>query len=71
MPDRDERYLNDGIVKHFDYDSIITGTSMTQNFRASEFDELFKAHCVKVPLSGASYREINELLIEPLPQTKI
>ena len=70
MPDRDERYLNDGIVKHFDYDSIITGTSMTQNFRASEFDELFKAHCVKVPLSGASYREINELLIRAFAADK-
>lgn len=62
MPDRDERYLNDGIVKHFDYDSIITGTSMTQNFMASEFDDYFDAHSVKVPLSGASYKEINEQL---------
>ena len=62
MPVRDERYLNDGIVKHFDYDSIITGSSMTQNFKASEFDSLFDAHSVKVPLSGGSYREVNELL---------
>ena len=62
MPDRDERYLNDGIVKHFDYDAIISGTSMIQNFRASEFDALFDTHSVKIPLSGASYREVNEEL---------
>ncbi len=62
MTDRDERYLNDGIVKHFDYDSIIAGSSMIQNFKSSEFDSLFGAHSVKTPLSGASYLEINEEL---------
>ncbi len=62
MTDRDERYINDGIVKHFDYDSIITGSSMTQNFKASEFDGLFGTRSVKVPLSGGSYLEINEEL---------
>lgn len=54
-----ERYINDGIVKHFDYNAIITGTSMTQNFKASEFDKLFDVQCVKVPFSGAGYKEIN------------
>ena len=24
-----ERYQNDGIARHFDYDAVITGTSMT------------------------------------------
>ena len=27
----DERYQNDGIARHFSYDALITGTSMTQN----------------------------------------
>lgn len=58
----DERYQNDGILKHFDYNAIITGTSMTENFKASEFDELFNVKSVKVPFLGASYREINENL---------
>lgn len=57
-----ERYQNDGIVKNFSYDAIITGTSMTQNFKASQLDELFDVRTVKVPFSGASYREINENL---------
>lgn len=57
-----QRYINDGIVKHFDYDSIITGTSMTRNFKTSEFDQLFNANSIKVPLLGAYYKEINELL---------
>lgn len=57
-----ERYQNDGIVKHFNYDAIITGTSMTQNFKASQLDELFDVRTIKVPFSGGSYKEINENL---------
>ena len=55
-----ERYQNDGILKNFDYDSIITGTSMSENFKTSEFNELFKASAVKVPFSGGSFKEMND-----------
>lgn len=58
----EERYINDGISRHFDYDAIITGTSMTQNFKTSEFNELFDCNAVKLPYSGAGYREISESL---------
>lgn len=61
-PMNNERYQNDGIVKHFEYNAIITGTSMTQNFKASEFDELFDVCSVKIPFSGGSYKEINNTL---------
>ncbi|WP_302612487.1 penicillin-binding transpeptidase domain-containing protein [uncultured Muribaculum sp.] len=47
-PLKDERYQNDGIVRHYDYDSIITGTSMSQNFNCSEFDELWEAKSIKI-----------------------
>ena len=59
----DERYMNDGITRHFEYDSIITGTSMTQNFKTSTFDKLFGTTSIKVPLSGATYNEVNDLLV--------
>ena len=55
-----ERYQNDGILKHFDYDAVITGTSMTQNFKTSEMDEIFGVHSVKTSFSGAYYKEIND-----------
>lgn len=58
-----ERYQNNGIVKHFDYDAIITGTSMTENFKTSEFDRLFGVHSIKVPLAGGSFKEINDNLL--------
>lgn len=57
-----QRFQNDGICKHFDYDALITGTSMTENFKASEMDEIFGVHSVKVTYSGASYKEINDNL---------
>ena len=55
-----ERYQNDGILKHFDYDAIITGTSMTENFKTSEFNKLFNANSIKVPFSGATFKEVND-----------
>ena len=40
-PLHNQRYQNDGIAKHFDYDAVIIGSSMTENFKPSELDELF------------------------------
>ena len=59
----DERYMNYGIAKHFEYDSIITGTSLTQNFKASQWDNYFGTKSIKTPFAGASYKEVNDLLI--------
>ena len=58
----EERYINDGIARNFEYDAIITGTSMTQNFKTSEFDELFDCSSIKLPFSGAGYREVSQSL---------
>ena len=58
----EERYVNDGISRHFTYDAVITGTSMAQNFKTSELDELFGTHSVKEPFSGADFRELSENL---------
>lgn len=54
-----ERYQNDGLARHMEYDAIITGTSMTQNFKCSEFDEFWETNSIKLSYSGASFHEIN------------
>lgn len=54
-----ERYQNDGILKHFDYDAVITGNSMCENFKTSELAALFGVNAVKVPYSGASAKELD------------
>ncbi len=55
-----QRYVNDGIIKNFDYDAMIIGTSMTENFRSSDLDGLFGVNSIKVPYSGASFCEIGQ-----------
>ena len=58
----EERYVNDGISRNFDFDAIITGTSMAQNFKPSEMDALLGTHSVKETFSGAGYQELSENL---------
>lgn len=58
-PTIDPRYQNNGILKNFDYDAIITGSSMAENFKTSELDALFGTNSVKVPLYGSTFREID------------
>ncbi len=48
-----ERYQNPGIADHFPYDSVILGSSMTENFRAGWFDEAFGCSSVKLSYSAA------------------
>lgn len=62
----DERYMNDGISRHFDYDAVITGTSMAQNFKTSEADVLFGVKSVKETFSGAGYKELSQNLARAL-----
>ena len=57
-----QRSQNDGIVRHFDYTGLITGTSMAENFKTTEAEALWGGTFVKVPFSGGSYREINDCL---------
>ncbi|WP_291255039.1 hypothetical protein [Fusobacterium sp.] len=69
-----QRYINNGIIKYFDYNGVIIGTSMTENFRSSQFDKLFKVSSIKIPFAGATYREINdniEVILKDRKNTKI
>lgn len=61
-----QRSQNDGIIKHFDYNAVITGTSMAENFKKSEVDKIFGVDSIKVPYSGGSYKELNDSLITAL-----
>lgn len=53
-----ERYMNRGIAKYFEYDAVITGSSMNQNFKATQMDELFQTNTIKIPFSGAGFQEV-------------
>lgn len=58
----DERYINDGISRQFDFDSVITGSSMTQNFKSSQAEDLFGGVFVKETFSGAGFEEVSRNL---------
>lgn len=57
-----ERYQNDGISRHFDYDGVITGTSMTENFKGTLADELFGVTSIKIPFGGGYYKEVDQAI---------
>lgn len=49
-------YANAGIVRHYDYDSAIVGTSVTENFRPSQMDEKLGGRFIKLCTSaGTAY----------------
>ena len=62
LSDTRQRYINDGISKHFEYDAMLTGTSMMENSRVSTFEELFDVTAVKVPYEGSSMKETDQNL---------
>jgi hypothetical protein len=58
----DQRYINDGIARHYDYDAVIIGTSMTENFKTSEWEKLTGERTIKLPVAGGDFMEMREQL---------
>lgn len=57
-----ERLVDLEIAKNFDYDAIILGTSMTENFKVTECENIYGVDlCVKTPVSGAKYNDVNNI----------
>lgn len=57
-----EVYQNAGIAKNFDYNTIITGSSMTENFRISWFEQQNPDEkLIKVPYSGGYSKNYDKL----------
>lgn len=57
-----QRCQNDGIVRHFDYRALVTGSSMAENFKASDVERLWGLKAVKVPFEGSSYKELSQIV---------
>lgn len=54
----EQRYINDGISRHFEYDAVVIGNSLSENVKTSEVDVLFDCNSIKLPYSGAGYNEL-------------
>ena len=66
-----EAYQNVGIARNCEYDAILTGSSMTENFRASQFDKLFGCNTIKLPFAGGMVENYEILFNEAFKNDKI
>lgn len=62
MEVEDDMYINDGIIKNFDYNMIIIGASTTNGFSTTLADELFNAKSIRVTFQGEGFKGINDRL---------
>lgn len=58
----DARYYNSILIKKFDFDSVIIGSSLSQCFKCSDFDTAFQAKSMKLTMVGANLAEIGFML---------
>ena len=59
-----QSYSNAGIAKTYDYDSIIIGSSMTENFKPSQLDAALGGRFVKLCINGGTpfnHRQMMEM----------
>lgn len=59
-----EVYQTPGVAENFEYDSAIVGSSMTENFRVSWFNEDFGWNTVKLSYEGAGTDDLKAILTE-------
>lgn len=57
-----EIYYNPGIAQNTEYNNAIIGTSMTENFRVSWFEQLFGGNTVKLSYSGGTSENMRIIL---------
>lgn len=48
-----ERYQNAGMAKNFEFDNVILGNSMSENFRVSWFEEYYEGKTIKLTAAGS------------------
>src|SRR5579871_3770468 len=52
-----ERYQLPGLARNYDYDTVIVGSSMAQNFYLGYADRELRARTLKLAISGSSAHE--------------
>lgn len=57
-----EMYFNPGLAKNYECTTAIIGSSMTENFNTSDFENIFGGKALKLPYSGAMFHEEYKIL---------
>ena len=58
------RYLSPGLVKNYNFDTIIVGTSTSENFLVDEVDRMLNTKSLQVSFAGASAYEQKKIMEE-------
>lgn len=66
-----QRYQNPGLAKHYDYDSVVIGTSHTENFLPSSLRQVLGWDTLKLSVSGSTGREQSLILNKALSTGKV
>ena len=67
----DSRYMVWGMIKNYDYDSLLIGSSMTANFRKNYVDSYLNLDILRVPVPGATAYEENLIMQKSLRNKKL
>ncbi|MEZ3435529.1 MAG: hypothetical protein K1W34_13065 [Lachnospiraceae bacterium] len=57
-----ELFVCSGLIDNYEYDTLILGSSMTQNFDMDSFREKLDVKPLHIGIGGATFLEINELI---------
>lgn len=58
----EERYLNAGLIRNQNYDTVLIGSSMTRNFSEEYIKNLFNWKTLKLTMSGGNQEDIKFVL---------
>lgn len=66
-----ERYMNPGMAKNLNYDSILIGSSVTQIMVPSDFDNTFGGKTIKLSMNDITAYETNKILQVGINSNKV
>ena len=55
--DKQERFRSAGLLRNYNYDAILVGSSMAKNYVIADINRLFKSNSLLLPVSGGSLYE--------------
>ena len=65
-----QRYVNPGIAKHYDYDTVITGSSMMENYRNAQVGGILHGKAIDLAMGAMTAYELRQLLTTILAASK-
>ena len=66
-----QSYVNPGLAKNYSYNNVIIGSSVSENFYASDFDAAFGGTALKLPFAGGTTMTYRNMLDTVFAQGKV